>query len=231
MANNIRTSFFDRLQSGVSEGGKHSLPASWARDAEEELLLALWNGWHEAHREKFAQACGIKKTDLHKEPTISTILFPYIKRQLAEKGSSFYLMPEPPEFESTKSPRAQPPAPDFAFKMTGDFRLNWPVEAKVIEKPKSVEKYCDEVRDNFMTARYGRYANTGALLGYLLTGGSNETFDCIQEELKTVLQLDDRFKEHAHRYSIHTRTFENKTDTIHCHHLLFLIGEGNIHEG
>jgi|GEM_PF-6518235 len=230
MARIPRTHLFDRLQSGAPGDPEHPFPRGWAKDAENELLHAIWNGWDEARANKILPAGGILESDLQKELTISDILVPYIARQLNSKGSSFYLRPESPEFKSAHSPRAQPPSLDLSFRTTVDLRLSWPIEAKIIENSSNVEKYCNEIRSNFMSGRYSRFANSGAMLGYLLRGKSSDAFSTIQKNLGTKLNIDDRFVDRDHRYSKHKRTINENQDTISCHHLILLVGSENFNK-
>jgi hypothetical protein len=100
----------------------------------------------------------------------------------------------------------------------------WPLEAKVLRTEGSVAEYIKEVRSNFLTCRYSPFSSEAAMLGYLLSGDSQRTFNNIADKGGWRLAPHADFAHHDHRTSDHQRDVpEGKPYPIQfrCHHLVF----------
>jgi hypothetical protein len=128
------------------------------------------------------------------------------------------------EFETMASPPAQPPAYDLAFVFkTGDERIMWPLEAKVLDTPKALAEYERDVREQFLTCRYAPFSSSGAMLAYLLTGSATDTLNGIATKLGCNLEAVKEFPSRPHRVSSHLRNVPaGKTypADFRCHHLV-----------
>lgn len=85
------------------------------------------------------------------------------------------------------SPPAQPPQYDLAFVLRADERVMWPLEAKVLETPNQMAAYESDIREQFLTCRYAPFSSLGAVLGFLLSGTTDDTRVAIQKKLGTEL--------------------------------------------
>jgi hypothetical protein len=136
----------------------------------------------------------------------------------------FYVQHGPYERETMKAPPAQPPQYDIAFVLNADERIMWPLEAKVIETASAVSEYVDDIRRQFLTCRYAPFCGEGAMMGYLLSGTTDDAFSSIEQKVPCKLESHSKFRARAHRISRHTRTVPSgksyPADFL-CHHLMF----------
>jgi hypothetical protein len=121
------------------------------------------------------------------ERSITQLLEPRIRKAMSG-DEPFYVQHGPYERETMQPSPAQPPQYDLAFVLRADERIMWPIEAKVMETPKKVALYVKDVRDEFLTCRYGPFSNSGAMLGYLLEGESADALSAIETALGCKLE-------------------------------------------
>ena len=135
----------------------------------------------------------------------------------------FYIQHGPFERATMAAPPAQPPAYDMAFVLQADERVMWPLEAKVLETPNRLASYVHDVEEQFLTCRYAPFSNSGAMLGYLLTGATHEVLANIAAKLNCPLTPVDTHSTRAHASSCHQRSVPPDkpwpTEFV-CHHLI-----------
>ncbi|WP_377828410.1 hypothetical protein ACFKHW_32070 [Bradyrhizobium lupini] len=135
----------------------------------------------------------------------------------------FYVQHSPFEHETMAPPPAQPPAYDIAFVVRAEERIMWPIEAKVLETPGAVAAYERDVRQEFLTCRYGPFSEEGAMVGYLLTGLAVDALTAIEKSLGCALNTVPAFASRPHRASSHKRTVpigKSYPINFRCHHLI-----------
>ena len=104
----------------------------------------------------------------------------------------FYVQHTPYERETKKPSPAQPPEYDLAFVFRADERIMWPMEAKVLETPNAVANYVRDFRHEFLTCRYAPFSDSGAMLGYLLTGSPDDVFPKLARMLPCTMHPGNR---------------------------------------
>ena len=135
----------------------------------------------------------------------------------------FYVQHSPFERETMRAPPAQPPEYDLAFVLRADERIMWPLEAKVLEKPGNVNAYVRDVTDEYLTCRYAPFSDSGAMLGYLLTGNSHDALNAIASRLGVTLQEVTSLPAATIRWSKHSRTVPTGKPyppEFRCYHLI-----------
>src|SRR5205085_8445710 len=95
----------------------------------------------------------------------------------------FVIQHGPYERESMLLPPAQPPQYDLAFKLRAQEWIMWPLEAKVLETDGAVNDYRNDLNNEFLTCRYAPFSSEGAMLGYLLTGTTENVFRNLEEKI------------------------------------------------
>jgi hypothetical protein len=99
----------------------------------------------------------------------------------------------------------------------------WPLEAKVLETPSGVSDYVGDVRQQFLTCRYAPFCGEGAMMGYLLSGATDDAFKNIEQKVPCTLTTHPKFGTRAHRISRHDRTVplgKSYPADFLCHHLM-----------
>lgn len=193
-----------------------ALACSWVRDPSKQFLGFVWQAYDNMKEAPPPIDC----RDL--ERSISQLLEPRIKQTMTGY-EPFYVQHGSFERETMKPPPAQPPEYDLAFVLRADERIMWPLEAKVLETPNQVAKYEREIKNEFLTCRYAPFSNSGAMLGYLLTGSPSDTLNQIEKKLATTLKQSDVFPDRPHQISSHTREVPANKDypkNFQCHHLI-----------
>src|SRR5260370_19631617 len=135
----------------------------------------------------------------------------------------FYIQHGPFERETMALPPAQPPQYDLAFVLYAEERIMWPLEAKVMETPRTVAEYERDVREQFVTCRYAPFSSAGAMLGYLLSRSASDALHNIQVALACKLESVTGFSSRHHRVSSHYRNVprdKNYPSDFRCHHLV-----------
>jgi len=165
----------------------------------------------------------LAKDDLERE--ITQLLEPRI-RKIMPAETFCYIQHEPKERETRKPAPAQPPEYDLAFILYENERIMWPIEAKVLSKDLSVGEYVKDVKNEFLTCRYAPFSDSGAMIGYLLSGDPNNSFSAISNKLQVELTKDNNFKKRPQRISYHIRSVpkdKNYPKKFFCYHLILEI--------
>ena len=193
-----------------------NLAGDWCRDQSAILLGFMWIAYDQLTQD----TSRIDNRDL--ERSITQLLEARVHRAMSG-DEPFYVQHGPYERETMKPPPAQPPQYDLAFVLNADERVMWPLEAKVLETAFAVSDYVDDVRQQFLTCRYAPFCGEGAMLGYLLSGTTTETFRSIEAKLSCTFEHHTKFPARAHKTSRHSRTLPvgkaYPADFL-CHHLL-----------
>ena len=186
------------------------------------LLELIWKGYDSFCAECLTQVdCSEDDGDLERD--ITQLLEPKIREGMTGY-EPFYVQHGPYEYESWLGVPAQPPQYDIAFVLLSNPRVMWPLEAKVLRTDGSVGEYIKEVRSNFLTCRYSPFSREAAMLGYLLSGDTESTFNNIAEKAGWELSPHIDFPDRDHRTSDHHREVPEGTDypiEFRCHHLVF----------
>ena len=174
------------------------LACSWMQDPAHKFLDFIWS----AYKDMRASPPIVNTKDL--ERSITQLLEPRVRENMTGY-EPFYIQHEPYERETMKEPPAQPPQYDLAFVFRADERIMWPMEAKVLETSKKVSTYILGIEKEFLTCRYAPFSNSGAMLGYLLTGNPSDVFEAIAQKLNCALEPMSEFPHNPNRLSRHKR--------------------------
>ncbi|MCY4553848.1 MAG: hypothetical protein OXC79_09260 [Candidatus Poribacteria bacterium] len=175
-----------------------SLVRLWMRNPAGQFLNFVWL----AYKDMIASPPYVDTRDL--ERSITQLLEPRIRDRMTGY-EPFYIQHGPFERETMKSPPAQPPEYDLAFVSRANERIMWPIEAKVLETPRKVAAYVRDVRVEFLTCRYAPFSDSGAMLGYLLTGIPDDALVTIAQKLGCKLETVAGHTEKPIRLSKHRR--------------------------
>lgn len=192
------------------------LARSWVKDPARQFLVFIWLAYQDLLSDKPV----IDGRDL--ERGITQLLEPRV-RDAMTGDEPFYVQHSPFERETMKAPPAQPPEYDLAFKLRADERIMWPLEAKVLERPGSVNAYVRDVTDEYLTCRYAPFSDSGAMLGYLLTGKPEDALEAIAERLGVALEEVINLPMATNRWSQHARTVpmgKPYPSEFRCYHLI-----------
>ena len=176
-----------------------ALARSWMPDPAHVLLRFIWL----AYEDMRASSPHVDGRDL--ERSITQLLEPRV-RDAMTGDEPFYVQHGPFERETMKAPPAQPPEYDLAFVFRADERVMWPMEAKVLETPRSLAAYVRDIECEFLTCRYAPFSASGGMLGYLLAGKPEDAFVAIAERLGCTLGPIPEHPERPNRVSRHART-------------------------
>lgn len=192
------------------------LARSWMKDPARQFIGFIWL----AYEDMIATRPAIDGRDL--ERSITQLLEPRVRDALTG-DEPFYVQHGPFERETMRAPPAQPPEYDLAFILRADERIMWPLEAKVLESPGSVAAYVRDITDEFLTCRYGPFSDSGAMLGYLLTGTPEDAFRSIADRLGAALEDVTDLAPATNKCSRHKRAVPKgkpySTD-FRCYHLI-----------
>ncbi len=192
------------------------LARSWVKDPARQFLNFIWL----AYADLMASKQVIDGRDL--ERSITQLLEPKV-RDAMSGDEPFYVQHGSFERETMRAPPAQPPEYDLAFVLRADARIMWPLEAKVLEKPGSVTAYVRDVTEEYLTCRYAPFSDSGAMLGYLLTGKPEDALSAIAGKLGAVLEEIADLPPATNRCSKHARTVPTGKPyplKFHCYHLI-----------
>ena len=193
-----------------------ALASTWMSNPGRQFLGYIWLGYECM----CSTAPEVDGRDL--ERSITQLLEPRV-RDAMSGDEPFYIQHGPFERETMKVPPAQPPEYDLAFVFRADERVMWPIEAKVLETPNRIAEYVGDINKEFLTCRYGPFANSGAMLGYLLSGNANDAFSRIAERLDCVLHGIAEHPMRPNRVSHHLRnvpTGKAYPAEFDCYHLV-----------
>ena len=198
-----------------------ALAETFCRDAVTQLLQFVWSAYDLLCKEVLAHI-DCAKSDRELERSVTQYLEPLIRKVMPGE-SPFYVQHAPHEFETAKKASAHPPVPDIAFFLWSHQRTNWPLEAKTLRSDRAVDRYVAEVRDNFLTCRYGPFSREGGMLGYLVAGDPATAFKNIAAALACTLKNHPRFQDRVHKTSEHTRDVppgKSYPPEFRCHHMI-----------
>jgi hypothetical protein len=187
--------------------------------AVDELLRCIWQGFDQLVSEEF----DVTKEDTQLEDDISFAAYCRIQDSMPAY-SPFSPIHQPREREH-RQPTGMPPTSDLGFRMRGgNVRSHFTIEAKVVRTERAVSQYVSEVTDNLLTGRYSTFSSEAVMLGYLLSGTPDVTFDAIATSLRCALNTHPRFANKNQRWSDHRRNIEpaSPPQSFRCHHLLIL---------
>lgn len=193
-----------------------ALANSWMQDPAKSLLEFVWTAYDDMR----ATAPVIETKDL--ERSITQLLEPRINRAMTG-DEPFYVQHGSFEHETMARPPAQPPAYDLAFVLIADERIKWPLEAKVLETPGALAEYERDIREQYLTCRYAPFSSSGAMLGYLLSGTTNNALVKIAAKIGCKLESVSGTSKRPHRISRHSRSVpsgKNYPPIFDCHHLI-----------
>lgn len=164
------------------------------------------------------------------ERTLNSLLDPWVQRHMSQE-SPFYFQHKPDETETLHSDIAQPPEPDFGFRLWADPRQLWAIEAKVLRTDGALADYVDEIKSNFLRCRYSPLVDGGGMLGYLLSGAPSKFYNKLSKKLGCPLVHHPDFPDRNHKTSDHQRTVPQGNAypvDFRCHHLIFELGPAHI---
>lgn len=192
------------------------LSSAWCKDQSEIMLGFIWRGYDQMQSDKPV----VDGRDL--ERSITQLLAPRIDRAMSG-DEPFDVQHGPFERETMQPPPAQPPQYDIAFTLREEERIMWPMEAKILETSGAVSEYIKDIHEQFLTCRYAPFTGEGAMLGYLLSGTADDTFQNIAKKTPCKLEDHPAFSSRSQKLSRHTRNVPSgKTypSKFRCHHLM-----------
>jgi hypothetical protein len=190
--------------------------SSWLRESEQMMLRNVWEGFDRLTRIRPE----FDGRDL--ERSITERLESSIQDSMSGY-EPFTVQHGPHERETMKPPPAQPPQYDIAFVFRADTRVMWPLEAKVLETPRALGPYVNDVNEQFLTCRYAPFSASGAMLGYLLSGSTEDVLHGLSTRLSCELEMPAHFAERPYRISEHVRSVpvgKAYPKGFRCHHLI-----------
>ncbi|MGA2058870.1 MAG: hypothetical protein ABSG67_00205 [Thermoguttaceae bacterium] len=204
------------------------IASRWCQDQSRLLLDLVWRGYDRLLSQDFAKV-SFSGDDEAKEESLNYLLSIRID-QCKSGDEPFYVVHQPPEQTKRKRGRGRSPQPDIGFALYDYPRTVWPMESKVLAHEDDIGPYLNEINTNFLTGRYATFSSEGAMVGYLLQGNPDNTFEVINIRLKQTLLRHSHFKDRPHRISNHQRSeipHPNSSQEFTCHHLLMQISITN----
>lgn len=192
------------------------LACSWMQSPATRFLEYVWQAYDDTQ----TRPLQVNQKDL--ERSITQSLEPRI-RNVMTGDEPFFIQHGPYERETMQPPPAQPPQYDLAFIFRADETVMWPIEAKVLETPGRVADYVLDVTQEFLTCRYVPFSDSGAMLGYLLSGNPNDAFHAIELSLGCTLHVVPEHWCRPSRHSSHKRSVPNHKpypSAFDCYHLI-----------
>ena len=198
-----------------------ALAGAWPSDLIDQMLGFVWGAYDLLAKEVLAKIdCRNADKDLERSITMTLELR---IRDLMSGYESFVVQHGRYEQETMLDPPAQPPQYDIAFVYRDNERVMWPLEAKVLRTDRTVAAYVADVKEQFLTCRYAPFVDSGAMLGYLLSGVPDNAFRSVAASLGCELQDYAAFGSRNHKASDHLRQVpDGKPYPIpfRCHHLM-----------
>ena len=198
-----------------------ALAAAFSADAVNEMLALVWRGFERLCREFGPMIAS--QDDRQIERSITSALESYMSLE-RDPMAAYHTKHEAWEMETAESDGAHPPAYDIAFVLNANFRVMWPLEAKLLRTDRQVAHYVNDLRANMLTGRYAPFSKSAGMLGYLLSGQAIVAVKAIEAQLAAVLRPYPGFHPAREHYlSQHGRRLGNAQgfrDTFECHHLV-----------
>jgi hypothetical protein len=185
-----------------------------------QLLELVWKGFDLLAAELAQIDFSEPFDDLERE--LTELLEKRIRRVMTG-FEPFDIQHGPYERETRRPAPAQPPQYDLAFVLRANERVLWPLEAKIL--PRALAQYVEDVREEFLTCRYGPFSTEGVMLGYVLRGSAEEHFSAISARIPAVLERHPAFNVRQHRFSDHDRNVPPGRPypaEFRIHHLLLM---------
>lgn len=198
-----------------------ALAQEWLPSAVNEMLGFVWRAYDRIVGDILSRI-SLDDADKDLERAITMTLEPRIRDEMSS-FESYYVQHERYEHETMLDPPAQPPQYDICFVLRGNERVMWPLEAKVLRTDGAVAAYVADVKGQFLTCRYGPFVDSGAMIGYLVSGDPRQAFNNIAEKVPCKLNSHPDFPERDHRTSDHQRTVppgKIYPQVFRCHHML-----------
>lgn len=193
-----------------------------AMTTHERFVELLWDGYGLLRRRLQPVREGMEDV----ERSVTQILFMCIADVMIGP-TTFYCVHGFHEQETRMPAPAQPPTYDLAFVFRANPRMSWPIEAKVLWTDTRIAPYVHDVVDQYLTCRYGPFSNSGAMLGYLVTGDAGSVLDNVASALGSKMLSREPRGMGCRGHTLHSRTVpEGKLYPIDfaCHHLVMPVG-------
>lgn len=194
-----------------------SAVVNWMSGCETTFVDHIWTGFETMER----RSPPIDGRDLERSITQNLDV---MIRDAMSGDEPYYMQHGPYERETMARPPAQPPAYDLAFVFRADPRIMWPIEAKVIETPGAIAHYLADIRDQFLTCRYGPFSPSGAMVAYLLQGQPSDMLENVQARLGNPIEHTQGNDGRAHAKSTHMRDVpqgKHYPPVFGCYHVVF----------
>jgi hypothetical protein len=203
-----------------------AIAEAWSEEAVTQMLTLVWDAFDHMRTKHLGRVdFTLPMAQLERSLTdLHAIEIQLLHRQRGSGFESFIPMHEAGEFSRISHPSAMPPSYDIGFVHVSDYRLRFPVEAKVLDGPTDVKRYLDDLSGKYLTGKGAPYTLEAALLGYLKSGQPPATFVAIESALGQKLRPVSVFSRRGHRASRHTRTMTSHSQGMPsdflCHHLI-----------
>jgi hypothetical protein len=198
------------------------LAVRWVASSSEHIIDSLWRAYATMSRTPDQVQALARATD-DVERGCTQLLYFHLD-DLMTGFEPFRLLHGVPEGASRKPAPARPPEYDIGFVMRSNYRIVWPVEAKVLRSPGLVSDYVKTIRTRMLSGLYGPFVTEGAMVGYLLSGTAAEVFSAIEKSLRVRLVRPRRWRGKEHATSHHKRRLKRRaaaTSAFLVHHLIF----------
>jgi hypothetical protein len=197
------------------------IACNWCQDLSRLLLNLVWRGY-DLFLSQDLEKVSFSSDDEAKEESLNYLLAIRID-QCKSGDEPFSVVHQPPEQTKRKRGRGRSPQPDIGFVLYDYPRTVWPLESKVLAHDEDIRPYLNEINTNFLTGRYATFSSEGAMIGYLLQGNPDRTFEVIGIQLNQPLVRHPHFEDRPHRISSHQRKevpHPNSPREFTCHHLI-----------
>lgn len=188
-----------------------------------QLLELVWKGYDLVASEVAHIDFSERFDDLERE--LTELLEKRIRRVMTG-FEPFDIQHGPYERETRRPAPAQPPQYDLAFILRANERVMWPLEAKIL--PRALAQYVEDVRNEFLTCRYGPFSTEGGMLGYVVSGNVEDHFSAIAARIPAILTGHAAFLSRPHRVSDHNRAVPSGRSypaEFRIHHLLLVFAD------
>jgi hypothetical protein len=180
-----------------------ALAEAWLPDASRIIVDAIWSGYVKLTQDaRLVSSVQMATDDL--ERGITQRLEIAIRDGLTG-DEPFDVQHGVPEGESRRPAPARPPEYDIAFIHFGNWRVMWPLEAKVMPPDRPLSEYVAAVNERYLTCQYAPFCGEGGMVGYALKDAADELFTSIEEALGTALATANPATARSHRMSRHIR--------------------------
>lgn len=204
-----------------------NIAVQWCAGQSRRLLDLVWRGYDLLIAD--LQRTAFDANDEAREESLNYLLCLRINKCVG--NAPFYVAHQPPEQTKRKRGGGRSPQPDIGFALYEYPRTIWPMEGKVLMHDRDITPYVDEIKTNFINARYATFSNEGAMLGYLVAGDAESVLSNVSAALGCTLRKHPQFLQRPHRLSDHTRVnlpHRNSPTAFVCHHLILCLSQVSI---